>query len=166
MYKLSVLNISGDVLSCLESLLNNRMQHVRIGNSVSSLRSVKSGVQQGSILGPQCFILFINDLQHYLPSHAVCKLFADDFKSYMMINKKSVNIDFNLIIASVQCWADAWQLPLSVDKCSWMMMSNKLIKAKHYFTISNTKLCESSVIKDLGVTFDSKLNFSVQMSWV
>src|SRR6476469_2224020 len=163
-YKLSLINISKPILDCIQSLLNNRMQCVKVSNTLSNLRPVKSGVQQGSVLGPLMFILFINDLQHYLPNNATSKLFADDLKSYIAIDGSNSVDDFNRIISAVQRWSDAWQLPLSIDKCRWMILSNKLVKSVVDFTDLNINLTETSEFVDLGVTFNSKLNFDTHIS--
>ena len=165
-FKLSLLNICKPVLDCIESLLNNRMQCVKVGSALSNPRPVKSGVQQGSVLGPLMFLLFITDIHNYLPYNAISKLFADDFKSYIAADCCINTNDFNLIITAVQRWADAWQLPLSIDKCKWMIMSNKLVKSTVDFSDLNVKLDETSEFVDLGVTFNSKLNFSSHISLI
>jgi len=131
--KLNSLGIANNILKCISSLLSNRFTRVRVGQALSSLRPVVSGVQQGSILGPVMFILFMNDLHNYLPIRAVSKLFADDFKSYISVSNDDDVHDFNVIIAAVECWSKAWQLPISTDKCSWMLISHKMKKNKFTF---------------------------------
>ena len=37
-------------------------QCVRVNGSVSSVKYLKAGIQQGTVLGPVLFLIFINDL--------------------------------------------------------------------------------------------------------
>jgi hypothetical protein len=45
---------------------------------------VKSGVPQGTVLGPIMFLLYINDISNGLTLSV--KLFADDMKIYRVLN--------------------------------------------------------------------------------
>jgi len=131
LYKLRCIGIGGSLLDIIASLLSSRTQRVRVNGNVSDSRLVMSRVQQGSILGPILFILFINDLHANLPSSTMSKLFADDFKSYLVCNSDNHCIDdFNDLISAIERWSDIWQLPLSIEKCSWMLLSNKLTRRK------------------------------------
>ena len=52
---------------------------------MSEIKTLRSGVPQGSVLGPVLFTLYINDLPSILPPTIKSKIFADDFKCYSKI---------------------------------------------------------------------------------
>ena len=59
------------------SYLTNKEQVCNINGSISSSKNIKTGVPQGSILGPLLFLLYINDLPECLQRTTPC-LYADD----------------------------------------------------------------------------------------
>ncbi|KAK9501212.1 hypothetical protein O3M35_011970 [Rhynocoris fuscipes] len=63
-------------LSLFRSFLYNRSQYVYIKGYSSSLREIKRGVPQGSVLGPILFTFLSTDVGKYLPEKLI--LFADD----------------------------------------------------------------------------------------
>ena len=71
--KLSQNGITGEFLKILEKYNHNRMQIVKINESLSCLLLVPSGVPQSSIVGPLFFILFVNDLPENLTE---CPIFS------------------------------------------------------------------------------------------
>jgi hypothetical protein len=45
-----------------ENYLSDRTQYVELGNSKFSLREIKYGMPQGSILGPLLYLVYVNDI--------------------------------------------------------------------------------------------------------
>ena len=60
--KLKFYGIVGTPLKLLDNYLKNRHQFVDFKNTKSDLQEIRTGVPQGSILGPLFFSICINDL--------------------------------------------------------------------------------------------------------
>ena len=76
MEKLSSFGIQGDLHCWIASFLSDRQQSMVLDGSKSSAKHLCAGVQQGSILGPVLFLMFIDDLASHLENDI--HLFADD----------------------------------------------------------------------------------------
>ena len=83
----------------MKDYLQGRKQRVSVNGTLSDIRAVKSGVPQGSILGPLLFVLFINSIQDRVSPGTQIALYADDTKIWQRI----VTLNDHKILQINQC---------------------------------------------------------------
>jgi len=117
LYKLRSYGIDGVLLDWIADFLSERSHSTRIGNALSSSRYIRSGVIQGSCLGPLLFLVYINDVMDSFNADVNCKLYADDVKLYTEVRSTSDLCCFQDCLDSLYHWSLVWQLPISCLKC-------------------------------------------------
>ena len=71
--KLYIFGITGKTHRWIEDFLGNGTQEVVVNGSKSEHGMVKSGVPQGTVLGPLLFLIYINDIESQITS-SICFL--------------------------------------------------------------------------------------------
>ena len=156
--------IKGSALLLLKSYLSERSQKCKVNGFLSSERSIKCGVPQGSILGPLFFLLYINDLPECLHK-SKSRLFADD--TNITATGKTVNqveIAVNSDLKNLRKWLMANKLSLNVTKTEFILIgSNQLLKkiSDHQpnITIKDQPIKRVSESKTLGAIVDQHLKW-------
>jgi Reverse transcriptase (RNA-dependent DNA polymerase) len=112
--------LNGTVLNWFESYLVGRRQQVRIGSSLSLLRTMFCGVPHGSVLGPILFVLYTSELLLLIESHGLRPhLYADDTQMYELCAPKetlSLQIRLSACIDHVAEWMRSNRLQLNAAK--------------------------------------------------
>lgn len=155
--KLASYGIHGNLLRWVESYLDNRSQLVAIKGFKSTPAPVRSGVPQGSHLGPLFFIIFINDLVDKIK--CPCLLYADDLKVFSTIDSPSDSIILQSDLDYIQRWCVANRMHLNVEKCFVVSFGNKKLKLMFDYQLNGQVLQRKALARDLGVIFDEKLTF-------
>ena len=124
--------------------------------------NIKSGVPQGSVLGPLLFLIYINDLERNIKSNV--KFFADDTMLFSIVNDpilsaSELNHDLNVI----NQWAYQWKMEFNPDpnkQATELLFSCKRNSPNHPSLFFNgTVVPKVTEQKHLGLILDSKLSF-------
>ena len=162
--KLKAYGMAPQILKWLSSFLNGRSQCVYIGNCLSKLLPVVSGVPQGSVLGPLLFLLYVNDLPDAIPHPVQIKMFADDTKFYHA-HPNHDNTAIAKCLSLFSSWSDIWQLSVASQKCVSISFGNLNIPSLQC-SIGSVPLQSVTSICDLGVHLSSDLKPHVHCSYV
>ena len=162
LFKLLSLDLPLCFVEWIQSYLSDRRSKVRICNSYSRPFPLRSGVSQGSVLGPVLFSLYINDLPTFLPTSVKTSLYADNLAIWA--SSPSVECATSTVQAALNRlakWSSKWRLPLNPLKCKTCFFSldpyQSRIQPSLY--ILNTPLKFNPHPTFLGVTFDRTLSF-------
>ena len=118
MLKIKSLGIIGEIYNWIEDWLMDREQRVVLLGSSSDWIRVKSGVPQGSVLGPLLFLIYINDIDDSVCNNLL--KFADDTKVYSVVsNRKEIN-KLQQDLHNLCNWSQDWLILFNVDKCKVM----------------------------------------------
>ena len=168
-YKLKLYHFSEKTIKLFESYLSNRRQMVKVGNIQSDMLTVKSGVPQGSILGPLLFLLYINDITFSCQESNI-DLYADDstlYESGFDLSEIQNKLQSNL--NSIIDWCVINNMSLHPKKTKCMLIGSRY-KLKNTnmlnLRINDTILENVTVQKMLGVFIDNNLNWHAHIDYV
>ena len=168
--KLKHYGILGVPLKWFTSYLSNRKQYVQLDSVKSNLLDIKTGVPQGSILGPLLFIIYMNDIKSASDRFDLV-LYADDTTLNTALGSITQNctnlVETSHIISNelnkIYLWLNANRLSLNFEKKKYMIFQRQHKKAR---TLSlDIKINDYSVeqveeFDFLGLTINSNLNWT------
>ena len=137
--KLESYGIDGNLYGWIQSFLEGRTQRVVADGETSGPAAVKSGVLQGSVLGPLLFLIFINDLAEHTTS--TVRLFADDCVMYKSVKSVRDCQELQQDLIQLQAWQERWQLRFNPKKCNVMRATHATRKKIEYpYTLGDTSI--------------------------
>ena len=155
LHKLKLIGLDEKSVKWFDSYLQDREQQTKMNGFVSSSKTVKYGVPQGSILGPTLFSIYINDLAELVNCSLI--FYADDT---VLLDKNPTILQENLNI--VDNWCKKNLLTINCKKSHWMK-SQFLIKNDEnvdiQYKLGDTVLTNVTEYRYLGLLVDSQLNF-------
>ena len=129
--KLEYYGIRGHHLNWMQSWLLNRTQLVVLEGEHSEKSYGKSGVPQGTVLGPLCFLLYINDMGNNISSNL--NLLADETLLYGLVHNASDALHLQRDVDRIVTWAQEWQMNFRSSKC-YVLPIYRIKKLLHNIT--------------------------------
>ena len=127
--KVASFETGGNILKLLKNYLEDREQRVKIDDCLSTTLPIKSGVPQGSVIGPLLFLLFINGLPCVCVK-PIMLLFADDSK-----NSNADPIELQNDLMRIYNWAKASKMEFNNTKTELL-----------WFTLHRYKISDRRVL--------------------
>ena len=122
--KLRGLGFGGMLLKWLTNYLSNRHQRVTVLGATSHTMAVKSGVPQGSLLGPTLFLLFVNDQPESVKLSSMA-MYADDTKVFKTFRRPEDAFALQTDLTNLHTWSMASGLGFSESKCHAQSITRK-----------------------------------------
>lgn len=158
--RLDQLGIRGICNDLIRSYLTNRTQCVKVGDIYSDQLVIKTGVPQGSLLGPLLYLLYIMNIpKHKVVSHY--NIYADD--TNLIAKAKTLGELENILNKDLQVlsdWLDSIELCINVRKTNYIIFKTP----KKKYTSVTLKIKDNIIenvqsVKYLGIIIDEYLKW-------
>ena len=114
-HKLNGYGITGKANTWIANFLSCSSQSVIVDGEMSDPAQVRSGVPQGSVLGPSLFLYYINDIVEGISS--TIRLFADDTIMYLAITSQRDASTLQRDLDKLAQWETKWKMAFHPGKC-------------------------------------------------
>ena len=139
----------------------NRKQFVVANGAKSEESSVKSGVPQGTVLGPLLFLIMINDIDRNI-IHRNISIFADDTRISKQINNEEDVEALQEDLEKLYSWATDNKMAFNGTKFEVLRYgNNEEVKEDTDYLTPNTDgvIDVKNVLRDLGVMMNDRATF-------
>ncbi len=123
--KMKFYGVRGRTNTWIQSFLADRSQIVVLEGAQSYQANVKSGVPQGSVLGPCLFLFYINDLPNTLRSEV--RLFADDTVVYLSVAQQQDASILQQDLEKLEKWEKKWGMEFHPRKCQVLTFTRRRV---------------------------------------
>jgi hypothetical protein len=119
--KLHAIGIHEKVMQWIQAWLKQRKQRAVLNDKALSWELVPSSVVQGSVLGPDLFVLYIDDIDECIDRlRSFLNKFADNTKVAKAILGVADRQELQTVLDNLWSWACKWEMRFNVGKCKIM----------------------------------------------
>ena len=166
-HKLRDIGISGRLGVLIHNFLTNRQQIILANGVKSKPSEVKSGVPQGTVLGPVLFLILINDIDSGIESFV--SLFADDTRISRKVNNEEDVETLQDDLEKLYRWQEHNNMAFNSSKFEVLRYgSNTALKeSTNYLTPGCEAIIEEKEnLRDLGIIMSNDASFSSHVEHV
>jgi hypothetical protein len=154
------------LLKTITSFITDRTFQVRIDTDLSLQHKIKSGVPQGSVLGPTLFNIYCQDIPN--PSNSQLAMFADDTIILTQDSALDLSIEkLQSLLNEITSWFKKWKLKLNPTKSVAKIFTLKRYNDPRNININNQIIQwnrKDDPVKYLGVFLDEKLTWNIHIN--
>ena len=154
--KLWQIGVRGKLWMTIKLYLKNQKQVVKVGNCVSKIICLTSGVPQGSLLGPILFLILIKNIPDVCAS-SHCLACADDAKIISHMDSALIQIDPE----NFSEWCLRNVMPFNAMKCKLLSSPG----SPSAISISNFPVMAVTTYKDLGLFINTSLTWDEHIQY-
>lgn len=146
----------------LKSYLQDRYFFVQHQDEYTSLFPIRSGVPQGSVLGPVLYLLFTADLP--TNQHTTTATYADD-TAILSVHRDPTTASQLLQnnLNEIEIWIKKWRVQVNDTKSIHITFTNRKGNCPAV-TLNNHQLQQQDNVKYLGMYLDRRLNWKKHIS--
>ena len=135
--------------------------------TASQTSPVKSGVPQGTVLGPILFLIFISSIDEDI-RYSFLSSFADDTRICKGVSNAIDTFKLQRDLNVTYQWTESNNMTLNDTKFQLLRhgQDRDIIESSCYLSPSAKRIENKDCVKDLGVYMDSKCSFTPHISHV
>ena len=167
-HKIRQMGISGKLGILLHNFLTDRKQQVLANGVKSSPSEVKSGVPQGTVLGPILFLILINDIDADVTSSSI-SLFADDTRIVRQVDTEEDVEALQEDLNKLYKWQETNNMQFNAKKFEILRYGrNQILKDSTSYLTPNCEdlIEEKECLRDLGIMMTNDGSFSNHINLV
>jgi hypothetical protein len=153
------LGLPGDVLSLVRAWLGDRIGYVEVGMGCSEYFDIGFGSGQGSILGPVLFNFYIAP---FVKEKNATTYADDNYQVAISKSKKDTLEALQRKVIEAEHWMSGSGLKVNVEKTE-MVIFHRYETSRGEIRVANTVITSKSTMKVLGIHFDSRMSWDIQV---
>lgn len=156
LYKLIYAGLPDTYVHLISSYLSERRYYVSSEGAGSTVRAIRAGVPQGSVIGPVLFNLYVSDI----PRENNIAMYADDTALYSQSwCQMTLANRLQRQLLELEMYYSLWRIKVNAAKSVACFFTRRQV-----YYVPSLKLYEADIewkphVKYLGVTLDTRLNF-------